>query len=392
MCAALSMMAVHFFLVAVPGSAATDGAGTVPILYSTDLHHPHQDPDDHFDLATLFAMGELDVRGIILDCGARQTKQPGRIPVSQMMHLTGRNVPFAVGLERPLGSPADEGRDQPANFQGAVALILDALRRSEEKVTIFTTGSLRDVAAAVNRQPELFRQKVARLYVNIGDASGSMEYNVGLDRAALVCILRSGLPVYWCPCFDGGSFKPGRGYATYWAFGQADVLKTAPAGLQNFFIYALTKPEGVDPVAFLSTPQEAAVRDRVFSMRRNMWCTGPMLHAAGRRIVELAPGRWAALPASRSGRRELSLYQFVPSRVTVSDDARAALVLPASSAGYRVQCFKVLDQAKYAQIMTSCLRELLADLPEAGPGIRGGSTIRARARAIAARVSGFGFP
>jgi hypothetical protein len=117
-----------------------------------------------------------------------------------------------------------------------------------------------------------------------------------------------------------------------------------------------------------------------------------MLHAAGRRIVELAPGRWAAVPASRSDRPALSLYQFVPSRVTVSDDARAALVLPASGAGYRVQCFRVLNQAKYAEIMTSCLRELLADLPEAGSGIRSGATLRATARPIAARVNGLVFP
>ena len=28
----------------------------VPVIYCTDLFHPHDDPDDHFDLATLFAL------------------------------------------------------------------------------------------------------------------------------------------------------------------------------------------------------------------------------------------------------------------------------------------------------------------------------------------------
>jgi hypothetical protein len=45
----------------------TSAAEKVPILYSTDLYHPHADPDDHYDLATLFALAEFDIRGIILD-------------------------------------------------------------------------------------------------------------------------------------------------------------------------------------------------------------------------------------------------------------------------------------------------------------------------------------
>ena len=42
-------------------------AEKVPILYSTDLHHPHMDPDDDFDLATLFPIREFDIRSIVLD-------------------------------------------------------------------------------------------------------------------------------------------------------------------------------------------------------------------------------------------------------------------------------------------------------------------------------------
>ena len=39
----------------------------IPIIHSTDLFHPHVDPDDHFDLATLFAVKEFDIKGIVLD-------------------------------------------------------------------------------------------------------------------------------------------------------------------------------------------------------------------------------------------------------------------------------------------------------------------------------------
>ena len=43
---------------------------THPIIHQTDLFHPHGDPDDHFDLAAVFALaaqGRLDLRGIVID-------------------------------------------------------------------------------------------------------------------------------------------------------------------------------------------------------------------------------------------------------------------------------------------------------------------------------------
>jgi hypothetical protein len=41
--------------------AAVGAAGEVPILYSSDLYHPHEDPDDHFDLATLFSLNTVEI-------------------------------------------------------------------------------------------------------------------------------------------------------------------------------------------------------------------------------------------------------------------------------------------------------------------------------------------
>ncbi len=42
---------------------------THPIIHQTDLFHRHGDPDDHVDLATVFALasqGRLDMRGIVI--------------------------------------------------------------------------------------------------------------------------------------------------------------------------------------------------------------------------------------------------------------------------------------------------------------------------------------
>lgn len=348
-------------------------AEKVPILYSTDLHHPHMDPDDHFDLATLFSIAEFDVRGIVLDCGARQQEAPGEVPVSQILHLTRRKVPYAIGLAEPLRSAGDDGRDQPAPFQRGVGLILDALRESPEKLTVFTTCSLRDVAAAFNREPELLRRKVARLYVNIGNpatgkGSRRYEYNVNLDRHAYVCVMQSGLPIYWCPCFDGTTRERGA-HGTYWKFDQWRVLETAPQGLQSWFIFALTKPKGADPIAFLSAPQDPAARAKVWKMSRNMWCTAPFLHAAGRRVYLRSQRDYVALPpleAQQSGlaEREVNVFDFVPMRVAVTSDQEGAICVdlttaPAEPNGYIFQC----NAADYDQVLTACLKNLFAGFP-----------------------------
>ena len=38
------------------------GKAQIPIVHYTDLFHPPDDPDDHVDLATLFALPEFDIR------------------------------------------------------------------------------------------------------------------------------------------------------------------------------------------------------------------------------------------------------------------------------------------------------------------------------------------
>ncbi|NLF07816.1 MAG: hypothetical protein GX594_07525, partial [Pirellulaceae bacterium] len=54
---------------------ALAGGKKIPIIHSTDLFHPHDDPDDHYDLATLFALDEFDIKGIVLDSGRQPDAQ-----------------------------------------------------------------------------------------------------------------------------------------------------------------------------------------------------------------------------------------------------------------------------------------------------------------------------
>ena len=274
-----------------------------------DLLHPHDDPDDHYDLATLFALDEFDIRGIVLDLGERQAQRRGQPPVDQLREITGRRVPTAVGLNRPLSNRTDPATDVPAEFAGGVALILSVLRESPAPVTVFTTGSCRDVAAAFNREPDLLRKKVRALYCNVGRGPNERqdEWNVTLDPAAYLRLFESGLPLYWCPCFGK------EGYGTLFVADQATVVGACGPAVQNFFVYCLQRAKD-DPVAFLRAGPHP-----VPTGPRNMWCTAPLLHAAGRKIyargtddfVALAP---AAAEQAGLASRAVDAFQFVPIR------------------------------------------------------------------------------
>ena len=176
----------------------------VPVIYATDLFHPPGDPDDTVDLATLYSVPELDIRAIILDQGLQQRREPGEIPVKQMTVLTGRQAPYATGLLNPLRYPQDAALNQFGTAQSGVNLILRTLRESDQRVVIITVGSVRDVAAAFNREPALFEQKVDRIYVNAGNSGvGDFQWNPFLDPQAYLRLMQSNLPIYWAPSFDG---------------------------------------------------------------------------------------------------------------------------------------------------------------------------------------------
>ncbi len=361
-----SLSSLALCRLSTPVSAAS---GSAPIIYSSDLFHPHDDPDDHFDLAMLFALEEFDIRGVVLDLGERQVQKPGDTPLRQMMAITGRDVPSAIGLATPLETPDDDGAGQPEQFQGGVTLMLDSVRGAEEPVTIFTTGSVRDVAAAYNRAPELFRTKVKRLYINVGNGSGRQrEYNARLDRQAYLRIITSDLPVYWCPCFGED------GYATHWKFPQGPLFDRLAEPVLAYFMYCLAPmPRAFDPVEAVRSTEwigglNAAWKADTWAKDRNMWCTAPFIHAAGRNVYRTGEGQWQALSADEAGHRGLAdsaidnVFEFELTAIKAEDDRTLARSDP--TAASTVHVFHVTDQDRYGPAMASCLGNLLERLGE----------------------------
>ena len=348
----------------------------IPVIYSSDLYHPHHDPDDHFDLATIYALSELDIKHIILDnAHGGQDENPGTVPVRQMNHITGRSIPTAVGLGEALESPTDRALDQPERWQQGVRRIIEILRESPRKVTIITVGSVRDVAAAYNREPELLRRKVDRLLIFIGNATTDppppdkmfrgMEYNAALDPLAYARIMKSDLPVYWAPCFGT------HGYTTIWRARRTDLLRHAPDPVKRFFFFMWEKNRKADPIGYISRDVERSVPKG----DRWMWCCAVFAWLGGRRFVRTGgESQYRAVSSLQAEDREsLKPFGFRAFEVTTEiKDSKEGPIVRTRFKGKTEQSHRIMVFEKhmpsrrlgseYASIMTSVTARLLGEL------------------------------
>jgi hypothetical protein len=177
----------------------------------------------------------------------------------------------------------------------------------------------------------------------IGEASDPTvrEHNVNLDAHAYVGLMRSGLDLYWVPCFDGGLWRNG-GRASFWQATHADLLRTVPAELLQFFVFALEK-ETADPIGFLRQPLDPARQEALFAQTRNLWCT-----AVFRSLTV------TGIPRGEG-------FSFEKIAVAIGDDG--SLGSPADFPARTVHRFKVQDPERYATQMTQATAEILAGFP-----------------------------
>ncbi len=342
--------------------SAKPPSAQVSVIHCTDIYFPPMDADDYFDLAALYAIQEINLKAIILDQGKMQQSQPGAIPVSQMNNVTGRAVPYAIGLAENLRNTSDKGMDQPQEYQGGIKLILDTLRQADRPVIIDAVGSLRDVAAAFNREPELFRKKVSRLYIFIGDADENasikyQEYNVALDPNAYKAIMRSGLPIYWIPCFDGGNGK-NNGHASYWTSRYSDLLKYASDPTLQYFIHAYRKTAAPDQAAFVKQTPDEAAKKQLLEITKDLWGVAVFTSFVERKFI-LDGEHYRTVPSSATGKAR-PIFGFTEKLVTIRDDT--SIVYGAAPDAKKIKCFTILDRTHYAKAMTDASAELMSRL------------------------------
>ena len=338
-----------------------------PVIHATDLFRPYCDPDDHWDLACVFALAyarEIDLKGILIDFAPQQrdSHNPDVMAVAQMNYITGLHVPVSIGSPRPMRSRNDRQPEAEASEHVGINMVLEILRRSPEPVIIHITGSCRDIAIAGTKARQLFADKCAGIYLNAGTGSpdvsqaAQLEYNVSLATLSYAALFDLPCPIYWMPCFE--EMKSSRGvmeYGTHYLFRQSEILPHLSERMQNFFAYVLGKKQDHQWLTYLTGPREEPLLEALGTQDRHMWCTGGFLHAAGETVM--ADG--SIIECERAG--DSVVFSFDPIRLSCSDEGVTRW--DHDEAGRDRYIFHVRKTASYQQAMTKAMTSLLRELP-----------------------------
>ncbi len=365
---AVIMLAILVFTLGSDPAHARMGAAGRPFIHVTDLYRPHVDPDDHWDLACVYALahrGDIDLKAVVIDYppADRQGHNPDIAAVAQMNRITGLSVPVVIGSPDTMKSRDEAQSSAGASELQGVRTILDVLRASERPLVITITGCSRDVAVAGRQAPDLFARKCAGIYLNAGtalpasDSSTKLEYNVTLDRAAYAAVFDLPCPVYWMPCFEGTESDGGpvvREYASHYRFRQGQILPHLSARVRNYFAYMLGRRSDHNWLGYLEGTPDTALLAECGDKDRHMWCTAGLLHAAGYTVTregETLPRADAQVPA---------VFDFEPIEVTC-ETSGVTKWSPASRSANRF-LFHVRDRGAYQAAMTTAMKALLTQL------------------------------
>ena len=339
----------------------------LPIIHQTDLFRPFNDPDDHWDLACVYALaarGAITLKGVLIDAPPRPEFNPDVEAVAQMNALHGMAVPTAVGSAHPLDTPGDTIAELGRADQAAATWLLTMLEESDTPVAITIVGSCRDVALAANTNPDLFRRRCAGVYLNAGygapqlEENWELEYNVQRDIAAYRAMFELPCPLYWLPCFQDTRRAVVTEWGTLWWFTQGDILPKLPPGLQRYFAYALA---GVEPRGWFQYLTEGDYRPTIDSLsgeNRYMWSTAGLLHAAG--LAATIGGE--VVPIGAPGIDPV--FEFVGVRARCSEGGLTSW--EHDKASHTMHLFRVRHQEHYREAMRRALGEVL----RTGGGVR----------------------
>lgn len=335
------------------------------IIHTTDCFHPHNDPDDHFDLALQYALaaaGHISLDGVIIDHPARSQGgpyAPAANACAQLGMMSGVSVPVTVGAAVGCRSVGDMLADLGTDGVRGADEICRVLRRNPDKTALVMVGEASDIAAAVSAEPELFAEKCAGIYMVAGTAAHpdgvEREWNVVCGRASYITVMRAQCPVYWCPCFQ--VLGAGADYFGEHNFGencgmfleeQAPLFDAMSSRLRAFFSYMFEK--STDPLwldALEKMELSAAYHAEYRAMRR-FYSTTAILHAAD---LSAAPDG-TLLPADD----RCAVFSYAPIIAVCDDDGVMTWQYAAEpEAAAPRYILRVRDIAAYGQSMMAVM-------------------------------------
>ncbi|RWA78329.1 MAG: hypothetical protein EOQ31_35365 [Mesorhizobium sp.] len=338
---------------------------TIRLLHQTDLFRPYEDPDDHWDLACVYALaasGQLELGGVLVDFppGDSPARSPDVTGIAQLSYLTGLPTHMAVGSSVPYTHDRASLAALSRRDRAGAEFLLNYLRESEGPAYISIVGSCRDLAIAAKLDPDVFRNKCAGIYLNAGAGhpeiakQGDTEYNVVLNAAAYAATFDIPCPIYWMPCHET-VFKEWLDYevqqfGTYYRFKQGDVLPKLSSVLQSYFTYSLEGRTDARYLQPLLTPRHDTSAVRTLQEYRHMWCTAGFFHMVSQAVDKA--GKIIAL-----SNVDDAVFGFRP--VHIKCDPNGVTTWKDAGAESNHFLFEVKDLDSYASAMTVAMTTLL---------------------------------
>ncbi|MBQ8565994.1 MAG: hypothetical protein IJ445_00225 [Clostridia bacterium] len=338
------------------------------VILTTDLYHQHADPNDHWNLATMFSLahqGLIRFAGIMCD-DDRALKEDGSYlhfgdpsvqSVAQMNYITGLCVPVGFGSRKPIKNEDDIKEALSGRKISSVTLLLDALQSSKDKVDIHMCGSCKDVLLAYRHSPDLFKEKCNCIYLNAGtyEKQEPIEYNVGLEPYAYSQIFKIPCKIRWSPCFDElrpWPYKTSK-RASFYNLNQNEIAPHLNTALLKYFSYMHGKVFDINWLTYLKNPLDTALVEWWSNADREMWSTPGFLASANKSIS--LDGR-----IIDEGSPEPHLFRFTPVRVDVTPDGKISWTEAKES---NVEMFENYDPIIYENAMPKAIINILTKLP-----------------------------
>jgi len=181
----------------------------IPVIIDCDPGH-----DDAIALLMALASPRLDVRAVTVVAG-NQTLEKTLNNALKVLSFVGAEVEVAAGAAQPLVRPltiapevhGESGLDGPIlppptlkpSPRSAVEVIIDVVRKSDQKITLIPTGPLTNVAAALLLAPDI-KANIDRITLMggaayVGNWTPSAEFNILVDPEAAHIVFSSGVPI-----------------------------------------------------------------------------------------------------------------------------------------------------------------------------------------------------
>jgi pyrimidine-specific ribonucleoside hydrolase len=357
----------------------------IPVVVITDLYHPAQDVGDNFDLITAYALPQIDLKAVILDCTApfreplakdigeglypdpNGPREPGFIPVMQLNYIFDRNIPVAVGPFNPMQKTNDKMLALPEFQQNGIALLIQTLEDSPQPIHIVSFGSARVLAVAYNRESDLFRQKVERIHISAGaSAPDFLEWNVALDQIAIKTLLCSDLPIALYPCAAGTANAMGYGnyhhsfsydeHNTFFKLPDLKFINKMDKKLQRYLAYAFNESERND---FLRAMENDSILTNPlpdYAYEHYVWETSIWLNVARLDIVCDKTGRYKVVPKHMNDHADdLIINELIPCTIQL---VKNGYTFSKTNQPTNFSIFNRVDPKRYEKAMQHILPDM----------------------------------